>query len=114
MRKILPLLLFVAIGGVVFGQNIRFSYRVTNPDPANNQSKLTVYISKIGAGSENISGLNYGFYYTNTEATVWGQTAAFLSNNMTAAQLVDFLKGRGKFIGSAGAMGVDPSSICQH
>ncbi len=87
MRKILPLLLFVAIGGVVFGQNIRFSYRVTNPDPANNQSKLTVYISKIGAGSENISGLNYGFYYTNTEATVWGQTAAFLSNNMTAAQL---------------------------
>ena len=87
MRKIYLLLIALSIGGLTFGQNLRFSYSVSNPDPANNQSKLTVYVQKSGSGTENISGLNYGFYFKNSEATVWGQAAGFLSNNMTAAQL---------------------------
>ncbi len=47
----------------------------------------------------------------------FGQSARFhtcSAENMTAAQLVDFLKARGKFSGTAEAMGIDPASICQH
>lgn len=36
------------------------------------------------------------------------------AEDMTAAQLVDFLKARGKFSGPPEAMGIDPASICQH
>ena len=87
MRNLLLILVSLSIGSFAFGQNLRFSYSVSNPDVANNQSKMTVYVHKVGGGSENISGFNYGFYFKNSEATVWGQPAGFLSNNMTAGQL---------------------------
>lgn len=87
MRKIYFLLIAMSIGTFAIGQNLRFSYSVSNPDPANNQSKLTVFVQKVGGGSENFSGFNYGFYYKSSEATLQGLAPGFTSNNMTPAQL---------------------------
>ena len=49
--------------------------------------------------------------------TKFGVAARFhtcSAENMSAGDLVDFLMARGKFTGTDQAMGIDPSSICQH
>jgi hypothetical protein len=72
-------------------QNIRFSYKVTNPTPT--QSLLTVYVENIGVGTENVSSFQYGFYYQSSEATVQGYAPNATDNSMSASELnncVDF------------------------
>lgn len=47
----------------------------------------------------------------------FGEDARFhtcSAENMTAAELIDFLSARGKFSGTEQAMSIDPASICQH
>lgn len=70
-----------------FAQDLRFSYRVTNPDVANNQSKLIVYVSKASGGTEDIAAFNFGFYYKSSEATVQGYGAGATDTGMSGSEL---------------------------
>lgn len=50
-------------------------------------------------------------------AVKFGPAARFhtcSAENMTAAELIEFLSARGKFSGTEQAMSIQPSSICQH
>lgn len=47
----------------------------------------------------------------------FGEAARFhtcAAKNLTAAELMDFIGARGKFTGSADALSLDASAICQH
>lgn len=89
MNKIYIFLVFVFCVGTISAQNIRFSYQVVNPVPS--QSKLIVYVQKIGGGTENITSFNFGFYYKSTEATLQGYPAGALDGSITAGETATFL-----------------------